>query len=188
MAAIGSNRLPSVTISRYHILPMVAAGRTPNAPNLEFEELTLFSEGNIHMRTEGTVVYLAKETFNSQRIKQERQEDTVPVQVHPEGIEPMQLEPPLSLHPKLTVRVRTGGTVPVHPEGANAERQIGIVPTQEVTDLVHCVKPVQVRSADPTPGHSEETNTVLTKSVLKENTDLVPCGSSSVISIRSRKG
>ena len=32
MATIGNRRLPSVTIGRYQILPMVTDGRTPNAP------------------------------------------------------------------------------------------------------------------------------------------------------------
>ena len=32
MATNGNRRLPSDTIGRYHILPMVTDGRTPNAP------------------------------------------------------------------------------------------------------------------------------------------------------------
>ena len=33
MVTNGKRRLPSDTIGRYHILPMVTDGRTPNAPN-----------------------------------------------------------------------------------------------------------------------------------------------------------
>ena len=32
MATNGNRRLPSDTIGRYHFLPMVTDGRTPNAP------------------------------------------------------------------------------------------------------------------------------------------------------------
>ena len=156
--------------------------------NLEFEEIRVYSEEDIHMRTEGTMADFAEETNTSQGIRPELKEDTVPVQVHPEGSEPVQSEPPRSLHPKLILSVRTGGTVPLHLGDAIPVRPIGIVPTQEVTDPVHREKPVQVPSGHIISGHSEETNTVLTKSVLKQNTNLVPCGSSSVVSIRSRKG
>ena len=61
MAAIGKHRLPSVTIGRYHILPMVADGRTPNAP-INIYKRDLFHHLSINMQNIMSVIIYMNES------------------------------------------------------------------------------------------------------------------------------